>query len=558
MKMLITNRFLAIAALFSAQATYVHATSDSWKVDAPGNWVDSGNWLGGNIPGSGDTATFGDVVLTASRVVTVDANRAISNIVFNSNSTAAFNYSLNTGNFLLANGGSISVTGTNTGNKADGVGAAIALQGSTATFSNNSTGATHTLGIGGTVTTSAASSVLTLNGTNTNTNTLAAVNGNIGIVKEGAGTWSIRFAASNYNGGTEIKGGTLELYNNFAGFGTGAVTLNGGNVTLTKNATNNNTFQTNLIANDFIALQSGTIHTQRQNTSGGTGKNQALNSLRIANGTTVTHTGYDSFGLEVTNATKVAGNVGFANNVTASTAQRGNASGSATAQVAGGATLLLNTLTVDDSATTGTTSTVTFNGSTNTGTAFANAYVAGSVTNNTTDATKKLAITKQGSNILTLAGTNTYTGATTVSAGSLLLSGQLGNTNTTIASGATFNMADNSLYNITIGANGVNTFIDGLGIANFEGDFSFDLTGASIANNNAWQIVDVTNLTESFTSNFTVLGFMEAANVWTKVDGDNTWSFTESTGRLTLAVVPEPGAALLGGLGMVILLRRRR
>jgi fibronectin-binding autotransporter adhesin len=522
MKIPITNRFLAIAALFSAQATDVHATSDSWKFDAAGNWVDPNNWLGGNVPGTGDTATFGNVTLTGNRIVTVDANRTISSIVFNSNSTAGFSYSLESGNLLLANFGSISVTGANTGNKAEGVGAAIALQGATASFSNDSTGATHTLGIGGTVTTSAASSVLTLNGTNTGTNTLGVVNGNIGIVKEGAGIWSIRFVTSNYNGGTEIKGGTLELYSNFAGFGGGAVTLNGGNVTLTKNASGNNTFQTNLITNDFVALQSGTIHTQRQNSGGGTGKNQALNSLRIANGATVTHTGWDSFGLEVTNATKVAGNVGFANNVTATSGQRLAASGPTTAQVAGGATLLLNTLTVDDSATTGTTSTVTFNGSTNTGSAFANTYVAGAVTNNTTDATKQLAITKQGSNILTLAGSNTYTGTTTISAGAVLL--------------ANANAVQNSTVSIGV-ANGL-TFSSGIGTFNLGGlSGSSNVALVDVASSAVALSVGGNNAPTSYNGDLSGPGSLTKTGIGTMtLASTNTYSGTTTVSGGTLAV----------------------
>jgi hypothetical protein len=46
--------------------------------------------------------------------------------------------------------------------------------------------------------------------------------------------------------------------------------------------------------------------------------------------------------------------------------------------------------------------------------------------------------------------------------------------------------------------------------------------------------------------------------VWDLTSGDSTWQFTESTGVLGLTVVPEPHAALLGGLGMLALLRRRR
>ena len=46
--------------------------------------------------------------------------------------------------------------------------------------------------------------------------------------------------------------------------------------------------------------------------------------------------------------------------------------------------------------------------------------------------------------------------------------------------------------------------------------------------------------------------------IWDLTSGGNTWQFTESTGVLGLTVIPEPGAALLGGLGMLALLRRRR
>ena len=46
--------------------------------------------------------------------------------------------------------------------------------------------------------------------------------------------------------------------------------------------------------------------------------------------------------------------------------------------------------------------------------------------------------------------------------------------------------------------------------------------------------------------------------VWNLTSGENTWTFTESSGVLGLTVVPEPKAALLGSLGMLALLRRRR
>lgn len=92
--------------------------------------------------------------------------------------------------------------------------------------------------------------------------------------------------------------------------------------------------------------------------------------------------------------------------------------------------------------------------------------------------------------------------------------------------------------------------------------FNLNLSAANIADGNQWRLFDAANLNEIYGAGFSVdsnLGaFTEVADVWTKTDGDNTWTFTESSGVLGLSVIPEPKAALLGGLGLLILLRRLR
>ncbi len=125
-------------------------------------------------------------------------------------------------------------------------------------------------------------------------------------------------------------------------------------------------------------------------------------------------------------------------------------------------------------------------------------------------------------------------------------------------------MASTGKLAFTIAANGVNTQVLGSGTATFDGEFVLDLSGANITDGNSWMLVNVGTLTESFGGTFNVtstLGvFTEAANVWTRVDGDNTWAFTESTGVLSLVVIPEPTTWLLTAfiLSVAMVLRRRR
>lgn len=88
--------------------------------------------------------------------------------------------------------------------------------------------------------------------------------------------------------------------------------------------------------------------------------------------------------------------------------------------------------------------------------------------------------------------------------------------------------------------NGTSNKITGPGTATIGGTFQLDLTNAAVANNNSWTLVDTTNksfadVTFAITSTLPV-SFIESANVWTAVDGNNTWKFTESTGVLSLTV----------------------
>jgi hypothetical protein len=107
-----------------------------------------------------------------------------------------------------------------------------------------------------------------------------------------------------------------------------------------------------------------------------------------------------------------------------------------------------------------------------------------------------------------------------------------------------FQLEDNGGLTFVIGASGVNNGVSGSGTALFDGDFTFDLSGASAAPGDSWTIASVAN--QTFGATFSVVGFSESADVWTS----GAYQFDESTG--VLSVVPEPTSVALIFVGVAV------
>jgi autotransporter-associated beta strand protein len=169
-------------------------------------------------------------------------------------------------------------------------------------------------------------------------------------------------------------------------------------------------------------------------------------------------------------------------------------------------------------------------------------------------------LTKTGGSTLTLSGTSTLNGPILVSAGTLLVTGALTNSDVTVESAAKFGgtgtvggdlaFDTGSFFEIAdidnpLSVAGTVTFGPGFGIANLLGldwdALDLDTPYTLIATTQTFSASDIGNF-----------GSGNAAVV-----GTGRQAYFQS-GSLQVVVIPEPAVTLLGGLGLLALLRRRR
>jgi autotransporter-associated beta strand protein len=208
-------------------------------------------------------------------------------------------------------------------------------------------------------------------------------------------------------------------------------------------------------------------------------------------------------------------------------------------------------------------------------------------------------IDKIGAGTVALSGTNTYTGETVVSAGTLLINGDnsAATGNVTVESGATLGgtgtiggdatingnlqpgespgimdfSADLTLAstaNTTMEINGSGargTDFDGIdvGVAlAYDGTLTLDLGTTFGVGNYVFELFDFGSESGEF-STIDLAGNYAGSlsgngDVWSMTDGDDTWTFTHSTGNLGLDVIPEPSTWVLIGIGFAMILWRTR
>lgn len=226
-----------------------------------------------------------------------------------------------------------------------------------------------------------------------------------------------------------------------------------------------------------------------------------------------------------------------------------------------------------------------------------------------------LALEKSGAGDLTLTATSTYTGNTTVSAGKLIVNGNISTSNlTTVANGATLG-GSGTLGDVVVETGGTLAPGNSPGVitqeslsfadnANFEVEINKSLSPTNDRVNltgdfaNSLSITNGANLvlnlsgTFSMGDSFVIISYATTNGSWNgglfnlgngtdlladdskfvfggldwRINYDDTSaastksteSYTDGGKYVTLTVIPEPSAALLGSLGVLALLRRRR
>jgi autotransporter-associated beta strand protein len=575
---------LAVAAGLVAMAPglAVAQTNGSWITNGGGSWPTTDNWDGGSVAdGTGASGTFSqDIPLAGSYTVTLDGNRTIGNLTFTDT--------------VLSSSNGVWVVSP---------------------------------GTGGTLTLAVSTGTSTINTTNIAANISAVVAGSGGIVKAGAGTLFLS-GANTYTGVTRVTAATLEVTTANAlgatGSGNGTVVSSGGSsrlrigadITVDEAVEINGNGSTGAL--NFGSSQPGVsvstatmggLVTLGANAEIGAGTGNAGILQRTGGGDSVNTNGFRltfTGGGQVSVNSPIGGTgsmrhngsgtviLAAANTYSGTTAVTGNGTlrlgnggtgGSLATNSAISLAAALSTFVVDQSDT--VTQGVDFSG------AAITASAGGLGIGNFTQA---------GSGTTILNAANSYTGATSVNAGTLLINGNQSAANgaVTVAAGATLGGLGTTGGAVTVNGflapgtspgvltvstltlastatslfeiNGTTrgTGYDGMNIntasgLTYDGALSLSFgNGSAFADDTTFDLFNFTGTPSGNFSSVTSTGFYAgtwtlASGTWSLNTGEQKLSFTPSTGDLVVAV-PEPSTlVLLSGLAAVgCLVRRRR
>jgi fibronectin-binding autotransporter adhesin len=213
----VTFATLMAVAFFNFQISNA-ATIATYNLGVGGTWNATASWNPTTIPnGIGDSATFNGAATgsnpaqTANRTITLDGQKTVGALVFNTD-LSTFTNTINTGtgsapNLIFNNGGSgatVTTMGGGSGNNT--FGGAIRLDDNLTAFVNNTTAS------------SANGSLVSTTG----------ISGTGGFTKAGDGLATFSTAAKSYSGATNISGGRLRMSLSGITSTTSSFTINGG------------------------------------------------------------------------------------------------------------------------------------------------------------------------------------------------------------------------------------------------------------------------------------------------------------------------------------------
>jgi autotransporter-associated beta strand protein len=394
------------------------------------------------------------------------------------------------------------------------------------------------------------------------------------LTKDTSGSTLTLSGANTFNGGVTIKNGTLESKTTTTTLGTGTVTMGGTGSTGATYLTGQNN------SNAFVinAPDGGTV---------AIGANGAGSAFTLSGGITLN----GNLTLQTFNNV-ISGSIHAQSGFTGGITGTGNV-------VLNNNGLAANTIAMSTSAINHTGS-LTLQGA-----ATGDTTISANIGSNVTGVTQNSATSR-----LVLSGTNTYTGATNVNAGVLAVNGSLANTTTTVGNGGTLQgsgsiggsvtvqgggtvASGNSIQSLATGAltlEALATFayeIDNDAPANeaadltaVTGNLTIDLGNTAILTlgelgSSSWTIGEKLTLisysgtwngglfnyggtlADDSTINFSGMGWLFNYN--DTVAGTNYTGDLTGSRYVTMTAIPEPSVTtLLGGLGILALLRRRR